>query len=241
MSTNGKEVKLKDVVQQMGKDGCEFFVNSSNQPTVMIADDSFQQDWPANHERVQDYIIALYYDLSEGKSLKAADLQLLMSLLREECRNGERRLSQDEEAKTDGDVIVQAILLYLSTVDQFEGPTVELLEMLKLIEVKKLNYTSEIPAFLNVFSRRLRRRIALLRGFGVSVTLEHKEKGSFCTLARMENFQAEDDPDGSVVLSSVVSTGQGKDMAVADDTDGQIRKESRRNKRESTDQEGGVK
>ncbi len=241
MSTNGKEVQLKDVVQQMGKDGCEFFVNSDNQPTVMIANDGFQQDWSANHERVQDYIIALYYDLSEGRSLKSADLQLLMALLREECRNGERRLSQDEEAKTDGDVILQAVLLYLSVNERFEGPTGELLENLIVIENKKLNFNSELPAFLNVFSRRLRRRISLLRGFGVSVTLEHKEKGSFCTLTRMENFQAEDDPDGSVVLSSAVSTGQGKGMAVADDTDGQTRKEGRRKTTESTDQKGGVK
>ncbi|WP_237228803.1 hypothetical protein [Rubinisphaera sp. JC750] len=241
MGTSKKELKLKDVVTQMKDDGCEFFVDSSNQPTVMIKDDGFQQDWPANHERVQDYIITLYYDLSEGESLRPADLQLLMALLREECRNGERRLSQAEEAETDGDVLVQAVLLYLSAKEEFDGKTVKLLNELKLIEVQKLSYASEIPAFVNVFSRRLRRRIPMLRGFGVSVTLEHKEQGSFCRLTRLENFQPEDDPDGSAALSSGVSSGQGTSMASPDDTDGHVRKESRREESRSSATKGGGK
>ena len=241
MGTSKKEVKLKDVVTQMKDDGCEFFVDSSNQPTVKIKDDGFQQDWPANHERVQDYIITQHYDLSEGQSLKPADFQLLMSLLREECRNGERRLSQAEEAETDGDVLVQAILLYLSTEEIFEGRTVDLLEKLKLIEAQKLSYVSEIPAFLNVFSRRLRRRIPMLRGFGVGVTLTHKEQGSFCSLTRLENFQPEDDPDGSAALSSGVSPGLGTSMASPDDTDGHVRKENRREESKSSATKGGAK
>ena len=233
------DMKLKAVVEQMKQDGCEFFLDSSNQPTVMIKDDNFQQDWPANHERVQDHIISLYYELTDGQAVKSSELQLLLALLREDCRNGERRLSQAEEAETEGDVIVQTILCYLSANEGFDGRTCDLMRTLKEIEETKLEFSSGIPVFLNVFSRRLRRRIPTLRGFGVGVVIEHKEQGSFCKLSRLENFQADDSPDGSAEVSSDRSPSNGKGLAPADDTDGQTRKESRRLSADSAVGKGG--
>ena len=139
-----------------------------------------------------------------------------------------------------GDAIAQTIFFLLCKDDHFDGKTSELLKKLQEINVEKGLYSTEISVFLNVFSRRLRRRIPMLKGMGIGVSLEHREQGSYCTLARLENFHA-DDTDDSQTLSSDGNASEGKDLAQIDDTDGRIRKEKRRSKAGTSEMQGGAK
>jgi hypothetical protein len=95
-----------------------------------------------------------------------------------------------------------------------------------------LHYTDDIPVFTNIFSRRLRRLIPALKGYGVSVSIEHKEDGSHCTLDCLETFQSEPtiavtQADASSVESSAsssdVTVRKGKDLPPTDDSDGENR------------------
>ena len=151
--------KLTDVVTQMRDDQYEFFLNSNNEPTIMVPDDGFQQDWSADSQRIKDLIQSIYYELT-GNVIKSSDREFLMAQLREECRKGGRRLSQAEEAETDKDAIVQTMLSLFNNHEYFKGRTYDLLEKLRSIQDSgKIGYVDELPVFINVFSRRFRRLI----------------------------------------------------------------------------------
>ena len=176
--TNAKGCRLIEVFSQMRDDGCEFFVNSQLHPTVEIPDDGFQQDWAADSQRIQDLVISLYYEMT-GERITSPEREFLMALLREECRKGGRRHSENEAEETDSDVIVQAVLFHMNSNGSFTGRTVDLVKALR--ETQKSGQISEaesIPVFTNIFSRRLRRLVPVLKGYGVGVTMEHKEEGS---------------------------------------------------------------
>lgn len=231
--------KLTDVVTQMRKDDYEFFLNSANEPTIMVPDDGFQQDWSADSQRIKDLIQSSYYELT-GNVIKSSDREFLMAQLREECRKGGRRLSQEEEAETDKDVIVQSMLSLFNNHEFFEGRTYDLLEKLRSIQDSgKIGYVDELPVFINVFSRRLRRLIPTLKGYGLDVSIEHKEDGSHCHIKRLDSFETET-TDSSVNESSGQSSGgsslSGKELDTADGTDGSIRTDSKG----SAGQEGGA-
>lgn len=78
-----KECRLTEVFIQMRKDDCEFFMNSQLRPTVEIPDDGFQQEWPADGQRIQDLVISLYYEMT-GDRITSSERDFLMALLREE-------------------------------------------------------------------------------------------------------------------------------------------------------------
>lgn len=236
------EVGFTDVVKQMQDDGCEFFVNSKIEPTVTVPDDGFQQDWPADSQRVQDLIHSLYHDLSGGEIMKSSDASFLMALIREECRKGGRRLSQAETSETDKDVLVQTMLVFVNKHESYEGRTLDLLGRFREIHgAGYVDVSEDIPVFVNIFSRRLRRLIPMLRGYGVEVVITHKEDGSRCTVKRLDNFEAEP-ADGSRVESSGESSDgtsdQGKDLPLPDDSDGTARTDSSKSSRST---KGGAK
>lgn len=231
-STTTPSERITDVFNQMKADGCEFFLNSRLKPTVKIPDDEFQTEWATDDQRVQDLLVSLHYELT-GELLKSAERDFLLTQLREECRKGGRRFSEIEADETEKDVIVQAILCLMNRDNAFRGPMVLLQRRLGDLQATgALHYTDEIPVFTNIFSRRLRRLIPALKGYGVSVNIEHKEDGSHCTLNCMETFQREPTvtftkADGSSDESSGESSGgsscYGKDLPPADDSDGVTR------------------
>jgi hypothetical protein len=212
--------QLIEVFSQMREDGCEFFLSLKLRPTVEIPDDGFQQEWPADSQRIQDLVISLYYEMT-GDRITTPERDFLMALLREECRKGGRRCIEAESQETDKDVIVQAVLYHMNKNGSFTGRTVDLVKVLR--EAQKSGQISEaesIPVFTNIFSRRLRRLVPVLKGYGVVVTMEHKEEGSHCTLKRLDSFQREplaDDIQAKASgSSSDVTTRQGKDLPPAD-------------------------
>jgi len=240
--------KLTDVVTQMRDDQYEFFLNSNNEPTIMVPDDGFQQDWSADSQRIKDLIQSIYYELT-GKVIKSSDRDFLMAQLREECRKGGRRLSQAEEAETDKDVIVQTMLSLFNNHEFFKGRTYDLLEKLRSIQDSgKIGYADELPVFINVFSRRFRRLIPTLKGYGLDASIEHKEDGSHCHIKRLDSFEPET-TDGSVNESSGQSSGvsnlSGKELSTADGSDGSTRTDPPKTNdsvaKESAGQEGGAK
>lgn len=232
--------KLTDVVTQMREDKYEFFLNSNNEPTIMVPDDGFQQDWSADSQRIKDLIQSIYFELT-GNVIKSSDREFLMAQLREECRKGGRRLSQEEEAETDKDVIVQTMLSLFNNHEFFKGRTYDLLEKLRSIQDSgNLGYVDDLPVFINVFSRRLRRLIPTLKGYGIDVSIEHKEDGSHCHVKRLDSFEVET-TDGSVDetsgQSSGVSSSSGKELSTADGSDGSTRTDP---KGAAAEQEGGA-
>jgi hypothetical protein len=224
--------RITDVFNQMKADGCEFFLNSRLKPTVKIPDDEFQTEWATDDQRVQDLLVSLHYELT-GELLKPAERDFLLTQLREECRKGGRRFSEIEADETEKDVIVQAILCLMNRNIAFSGPMVLLQKRLGDLQATgALHYTDDIPVFTNIFSRKLRRLIPALKGYGVSVSIEHKEDGSHCTLDCLETFQreptmavtqADASSDESSESSSDVTTRQGKDLPPTDDSDGENR------------------
>jgi hypothetical protein len=219
--------RLIEVFSQMREDGCEFFLSSQLCPNVKIPDDGFQQEWPADSQRIQDLVISLYYEMT-GDRITTSERDFLMALLREECRKGGRRYTEAESQETDKDVIVQAVLYHMNENGSFAGRTVDLVKA--LCEAQKSGQISKvesIPEFTNIFSRRLRRLVPVLRGYGVAVTMEHKEEGSHCSLEQLDSFQKEplaDDIQAKASgSSSGVTTRKGKDLPPTDDADGENR------------------
>ncbi|REJ67328.1 MAG: hypothetical protein DWQ31_11725 [Planctomycetota bacterium] len=228
-----------EVMGRLRGDGLEFFMNSRLEPTVRIPDDGFQQDWPADSMRFQDLALSVAYEANEDTLPKNSEMAFLHAQIREECRKGGRRLSQVEVAETESDAIVQGALCYLNNEIEFDGRTVELVEKLRALQDRgRLSAKDEIPVFTNIFSRRLRRLIPVLRGYGIGTEFRHQEDGSYCKLTRLANFQREvagdtvmpDASDGSQKepsgKPSAISSSNGTELQVSDDTDGAARMES---------------
>ena len=221
------ECQLIEVFSQMREDGCEFFLSSQLCPNVKIPDDGFQQEWPADSQRIQDLVISLYYEATK-KRITTSERDFLMALLREECRKGGRRYTEAESQETDRDVIVQAVLYHMNENESFTGRTIDLVKA--LCEAQKsgrISKVESIPEFTNIFSRRLRRLVPVLRGYGVAVTMEHKEEGSHCSLEKLDSFQkeplADDIQAEASASSSDVTVRKGKDLPPTDDSDGENR------------------
>ena len=225
------------IYEQLQEDKVELFLNTHLEPTVMIPNDGFQTEWPVDSQRFRDYLVSVYYEISNGEMLRSNECEFLMSQIREECRKGGRRLTAPESVETDEDVIVQGIL-YLAnssknTTPVFNDRTVVLLQKLRNIQKDGvISNSDEIPFFTNIFSRRLARLIPVLRGYGVEVVMEHKDSGSHSTLTRLPTFQKESSledtcTDGSTKKPSGESSGgtiqAGMDLPLTDDADGELR------------------
>ncbi len=230
-----REVRRSKLIQQLREEEVQFFLNSILEPTVHIPGDAYQKDWPADSQRVCDFVTAAYYDLNVT-ILSSAEWEFILSQIREECRAGGRRASETEAPQTDKDVIVQAALHLVNERAEFDDLTSVLVGLLRTIQLNGKNAQhEEIPAFTNIFSRRLRRLIPVLKGYGVEVSLRHEEDGSYCSLKRLPGFQRE--PDSATTLARTAddasrqSSGQssggtatkGKEFRKADGADGETR------------------
>lgn len=240
------KVLIAETVKKMQEENWEFYLNSKNEPTIKIPGDVYQQEWPADSQRIQDLVQSYYYELSKGRGIRSADLSLLMALIREDCRKGGQRLAEFELPETDEDVIVQAMVYLMNQEDQFNDRTKELLKKLSGFQTEgKVSYHQEIPVFLNIFSRKLGRLIPTLKGYGIAVSIEHKEDGSHCMVRRLESFQLEspDDSESSASGSSSVTTSnEGTSLPLSDDTDGKIRSDAPRSEKASASNgQGGAK
>lgn len=213
---------LTQVVRQLRDDGCEFFVNSKNEPTVKIPDDGFQQEWSADSQRVGDLITTIYCDLTKNV-LRTSDRDFVMVQLREECRKGGRRLAETEVESTDRDALVQAMLYFVNERQEFKSRTIDLMKaVVKIQKTGKITLGDEIPEVVNIFSRRLKRLIPTLNGYGIEVYIEHKESGSHCSVRRLPEFQPEDS-DGNNNKPSGQNPMTGKDLPSSDGSDDTIR------------------
>jgi len=227
-----RDARWTEIYKQLQEDNVQFFLNTELEPTVRIPTDGFRTEWPVDSQRFQDLLVSMFYEISE-EILKSTDRDFLTAQIREECRKGGRELTEPEAAKTDEDVIVQTVVTLMNRVETFSGLTGLLSKELKKIQDANFLSSSEgIPAFTNIFSRKLNRRIPVLRGYGVDVVVEHKESGSHCTLKRMDSFQNEPlpeeiVPDGSTNQSSAKSSGAtpktGAGLPPTDDADGEYR------------------
>lgn len=228
-----REARWAGIFQQLQEDQLEFFLNTQLEPTVLIPNDGFQTEWPVDSQRFRDLLTSMHYEISQGEILKTVDREFLTAQIREECRKGGRRLTEPEAAETEQDVIVQAILSLMNRESRFSVQTAQLVKTLKKIQRDGgLSSTEEIPIFTNIFSRKLSRLIPVLRGYGIEVTLEHKESGSHCLLTRTESFQKEPMPEEvfpddftkqSSDASSGGTPGRGKDLPLSDGADGEYR------------------
>jgi hypothetical protein len=238
-NSNSEETRLTNLVTQLRDDGCEFFLNSQLVPTVKIPDDAFQTEWPVDSQRVQDLLVSIHYEITYGQLLRSVERDFLLSQLREECRKGGRRFTEVEADETDKNVIVQGILCLMNKKDLFDDRTVVLLQtMTQFQSTGAIPVDGGIPVFANIFSRKLKRLIPVMKGYGVEMSLRHKEDGSYCTIRRLDSFAFEpdardfqplatdDSKDESSGESSVRIIGKGSDLQAADGSDGNIRFDS---------------
>ncbi len=252
-----RDARWKEIYTQLQEDKVQFFLNTELEPTVRIPTDGFRTEWPVDSQRFQDLLVSMFFEITE-EILKSTDRDFLMAQIREECRKGGRELTEPEAAKTDEDVIVQTVVALMNRVEMYSGLTGVLCKELKKIQdANALSYSDGIPTFTNIFSRKLNRLIPVLRGYGVDVSMEHKESGSHCTLKRMELFQIEPLPeeiltDGSNHQSSGKPSGAtsntGKGLPTPDGTDGdertdppQLTEEVTQPKSHISAKKGGVK
>lgn len=210
----------------MQEEGCELFLNTQLEPTIRIPEDGFQTEWPVDSQRIRDFLNSLFFEHSEGEKLNKSDRDFVMSLLREECRKGGRRMSESEVEKSENDPIIQACLFFFNHNERFEGRLSDFLHALQLIQKKgHISSQKELSPFRNIFSRQLKRLTPTLVGFGIQVEISHKESGSHCSIKRLDNFVSEpsprtdDDSNSSSAISSLFPNG----LHAADGTDGAIR------------------
>lgn len=231
-----RDGQLTDVIQRLVGDGVEFFLDSHLEPTLHVPDDEFQQDWPVDSQRTQDLLTTVYYEISKGGMLKASERAFLLSQIREECRKGGRRFAESEATGTDRDVVVQGVLCLMNERSSFDDRTAVLLRELRRIQrEQRISMSEEVPVFTNIFTRRLRRLIPTLQGYGILVTFRHQEDGSYCQLQRLPTFRYEPEasrtqpraPDDlhqeASLLPSVLSPRQGTALPLTDDADGEVR------------------
>jgi len=218
-----KTVPLQDVIAEVVRVGVQFFVNTKNEPVVFLPDTPFQQYWPGDHDRVESYLAAVYYDLSGGGYIKPAELVAVIALLKDACYKGGRRLTELESPEVEREPIIQALLCFMNGVESFDGMTATLLGKLNEPDVRrKIRGIEDFPILTNIFSRRLNRLTPAIRGFGIEVSIWHEEDGSHCKLKRLPNFVKEADAltrqaSGS---PSGATRKQGRDFTTADDADG---------------------
>lgn len=250
-TTNGQGVTDKSMkpklFRQLKEDKTQFFMNSRLEPTILIPSDGFRQEWPVSSQRVEDLLTTMHYEETGGQ-LKQAERDLLLALIREECRKGGRRLTEDEAESTEQDVIVQGIVALVNAAalakkageadinPVFNGRTANLQELLTELQKKgQISAHEEIPIFTNIFARKLNRLIPVLRGYGIEVAMEHKEDGSYVSVDKLETFQpempgedAKADASGkqSSGESSVGRSSSGSDYEQADDADAEKRYEA---------------
>jgi len=179
---------LLDFVLENLDDKVEFFQDSKLHPMVRVFGDGFQQDWPVNSQRFLDLLETAFYNASMGDLIKKRECDFFLSQIREKCRSGERRFTHYEAEAAEENPIVQAVLCYVNAHEHFEGRTVVLLEILR-----DSQFAGSFPVAANNFSRRLKRSIEILRGYGVDVKIEHQHSGSYCQISRTESFAIEPD------------------------------------------------
>jgi hypothetical protein len=231
-----KEVRRAKLIEQLRvEENVGFFLNSILEPTLHLPGDAFQKDWPVDSQRVSDLVVAAYYADNEA-ILSAGEREFILSQIREECRAGGRRASETEATQTEKDVIVQGVLYLMNQQPEFDDQTCVLLGKLRTNQLQgKTAQHEEIPAFTNIFSRRLRRLVPVLRGYGVEVGMRHQEDGSYCKLVRLDAFQREGDSTTTLAKTADDENRQpsgepsggipkkGKEFKKADATDGENR------------------
>lgn len=212
-SATGSSVrKLTDIIDLLKREKCEFFVDSLNRPTMHIPDDGFQQDWSVESQRVSDQLTSLFY-FHTHRLLSGSELVFLKTIVREECRKGGRRKSQEEEETLERDPIFQGMSHLMNESVSWGGRTAELQKILNsLQESGKITNQLEITPVTNFFVRRVKSLIPALRGEGIEVNIVHKEEGSYTTVKRLENFSREPNSgqmiaDGNNLSSSAASSG----------------------------------
>lgn len=214
---------VSDYVLKAMEKKVEFFLNSKLEPMLRIHEDRHRQEWHVESRRVLDLLTVIFYEVTLGDLLKKREKELFLAQIREKCRQGEMRFTQSEAEEAEENPIVLAVLQFMNGREQFEGRTVELLEMLR--ETPCANNKSkrdEISEFTNIFGKRLKRLIPVLAGYGVEVSLEHRESGSHCTLIRSESFEAEPEPITETVEkpdSSSPAVSEPSGVSSSDDMD----------------------
>lgn len=197
-----KRLNLRRVIEDLKNSGVQFFVNTLTEPVVFLPDSPFQQYWKADDDRVRSHLSAAYHDLSKGDYLKHGERDMVLDLLKAECYKGGRRLTEIEGPQTENDPIVQALIVFASETESFDGMTSLLLDKLREHSVQnRIQSDQDFPILTNIFSRRLNRLVPALRGLGIEVTIWHEEDGSHTKLQRLPNFRRE--PDASTRQSSV--------------------------------------
>lgn len=216
---------VKDIESSLKEDKVQFFVNSVLEPTVHFPDDAYQKDWPVDSQRFHDYLNTTYHHLT--KQLLTPPLrELLLSLFREECRQGVRRLSENESSRSENNPIVQGILYLMNKQDDLDLLTSDLARQLfDLQKDGRIAQRPDIPTFTNVFSRQLNRLIPVFKGMAIEVTIRHEEDGSHCKMDRLPGFLTEpdDSDDQSSLKASVATRSSATALGIADDTYGPIR------------------
>jgi hypothetical protein len=164
MSENAQspEKKWAKLVEQFSEEKLEFFLDTELIPTVKIPGDNFQQDWAVDSLRFNDFIVTRAFELY-GAIPKSSEMDFLLSLFREECRVGGRRVSQEQEATIDKDVIVQGVVCVMNEKSEFNDKTAVLLTDLITKQAEgKFSKQETLPPFTNIFSRKLNRLIPVL-------------------------------------------------------------------------------
>jgi hypothetical protein len=215
--------------------GHEFCVNSRWEPMVRVHSDCHQMYWPANSERIRDLVVVAFYEWNH-RPISHTEFTQFMAELREECRAGGRRVSEDESARAEENAIVQGVLHVLNCDACYVGRTADLLLVLHTLQAeRRITDVDRLPVLVNVFSKKLKRLIPVLRGLQIHAEIIHREDGSHCVLRRLEGFEDEsptaslpagptDGPDDNEQMgASVVNTYAGTDLGLADATDGNLR------------------
>lgn len=240
------------VVARLKDDGTEFALNSELVPIARIKEGGFQTEWEIDSQRFMDFLIATCIFNEETKVWKPFEMQVLLALLREDCRRGGRSLTEVEAKKVEADPIVQTLLSLMETHEDYFNLTAKLLDKLKEIECLRGSFSSKaITCFVSAFGSQLRRLAPALAGLGIEVTFSHRETGSHVRLRRLENFSflggvsaKPDDADGGFGMSSewssVVNSVLGRSLAPADGTDGETRIDGDVESTSAIDVEGGA-
>lgn len=223
------------VVSRLRSEGVEFALNSELIPIARIKDDGFRTEWEIDSQRFMDYLVATCMFDPDTKVWNAYDMRVLTSLLREDCRRGGRSVTEVEVTRIESDPIVQAILSLMDEQPEFEDLTSELLSSLKSIEGRYGFFSSKtITGFVSAFGCQLRRLIPVLAGYGVAISFEHRESGSWVKVRRLPTFaplgvvrHEADAADGVIDASSeepsVVTSVLGRGLVPTDGTDGKTR------------------
>lgn len=197
------------------KANLEPFCDELRTPSVVIPDDPIERVWTIQSDRVKSWIAEKFF-ANTDRMIADRDINQVLRVLEGRAWKTPRRVPKDEATwdVIERNPVALSLIIYANQYGDFDGLTRQLYKSVShpIIQNKLMALANKFPVNTQVFSRRLKDVIPLLKTIGLEIALRHEEIGSHCTM-KMVRPTFTQEPDAIPVIPS--DTLGGKNPAQA--------------------------